>query len=187
MLSLDPGENLILEVHRHWYVLAAQALVMFVLAIAPLVFSSVISRFAPVHLSLPAEEASLKIFFYCLWLLILWVSFFVIWTNYYLDVWYVTDKRIISIDQVGVFHRKVSNIRFDSILDVSIEMRGAVQTLLKFGDIHIKTAIEQDKDFLMKNASNPDRVRKVIFDYHNITVERTRPTAVEDDSSHQQA
>ena len=153
MLSLDPGENLILEVHRHWYVLAAQALVMFVLAIAPLVFSSVISRFAPVHLSLPAEEASLKIFFYCLWLLILWVSFFVIWTNYYLDVWYVTDKRIISIDQVGVFHRKVSNIRFDSILDVSIEMRGAVQTLLKFGH---RTSLSRKVTYLNK------RIRTVV-------------------------
>lgn len=176
MLNLDPNETIVLEVHRHWYVLMPRMCLVFFLAIAPAIFSSVLSATTPVHISELLFSSST--FIYMLWLLLLWISFFITWTNYYLDVWFVTEKRIISIDQVSIFHRRISNLRFDKIQDVSIEMKGVMQTMLKFGDIHIRTAGDASENFFFKNAENPDDVRRIIFEHHADALDNTRSSTV---------
>jgi hypothetical protein len=67
---------------------------------------------------LPGQFYTLFAFFFILWVLTLWIFFFLDWTKYYLDVWYVTQKRIIIIDQKALFDREISNVRFDKIQDV---------------------------------------------------------------------
>ncbi len=177
MLNLDPNESVILEVRKHWYVLASRVFVMFLLVIAPPIFFAFFESLIPASVPLPVGYSAAG-FFYSLWLLVIWISFFINWTNYYLDVWYVTEKRIVSVDQVSIFHRKISNLRFDKIQDVSIEIKGAIQTMLKFGDIEIKTAAEGDSNFLMENAANPDEVRRIIFSHHQFEHEKARPVHV---------
>lgn len=119
------------------------------------------------------------VFVYAVWLLALWGFFAIQWTNFYLDVWYVTQKRIIDVEQKGIFHREISNLRFDKIQDISIEVTGFIATMLNFGDIHVQTAAEDSSDFFMKDARNPERVRKIIFSQHNVESERTRHVKIE--------
>ncbi len=110
----------------------------------------------------------LVIFFYLLWLIILWCYFFISWTKYYLDVWYVTEKRIIAIEQRSIFDREVSNLRFDKIQDVTIDVRGFVATMLDFGNVKVQTASEDNTDFTLATVSHPEEVRRVIFSQHNV-------------------
>ncbi len=174
MLNLDTNEHVLLEVRKHWFVLTGTITVLFVLAIAPAIFSSVISHFVPISLS-AVSGVSVGTFFYCLWLLCLLAYFFIHWTNYYLDVWFITEKRIISIDQVSIFHRKISNLGLDKIQDVSIEQKGFMQSTMKFGDILVKTAAEGDTGFYLKDAEDPDRVREIIFSHHVYEHEKAKP------------
>ncbi len=182
MLNLDPNENVVLEVRKHWYVLSARITVLFLLGIAlPIAYAYFVEY---TGFSLPANAAG---FFYCLFLLVLWIAFFINWTNYYLDVWYITEKRIVSVDQVNIFHRKTSNLRFDKIQDISIEVRGAIQTMLKFGDIEIQTAADGNTNFVMKNAANPDDVRRIIFSHHQFEHEKTRPVHLVEGNNKEEA
>jgi uncharacterized membrane protein YdbT with pleckstrin-like domain len=118
-------------------------------------------------IDLPGNVPALILFFYSLWLLFLWASFFVQWTKYYLDVWYVTEKRIIDVAQKKIFDREISNLRFDKIQDVTIDVHGFIPTLLGFGNIKVQTAGEDNKDFMMDTVRHPDEVRRVIFSQHN--------------------
>jgi len=86
-----------------------------------------------------------------------------IWTDYYLDVWTVTDKRIIDQEQQGLFHRRTSVFRIERIQDVTIEVRGIVATLLNFGDIHVQTAGEA-QEFIMYGIAHPKYVREIILE-----------------------
>jgi len=124
------------------------------------------------HFVLENSALFLALFVYTLWVLLLWVLFFVQWTNYYLDVWYVTNKRIIDIDQKGIFHRQISNIRFDKIQDVSVEVKGIVATFFDFGDIHVQTASEDSKGFFIRHAAYPEVAKKVIFNQHHKVAEQ---------------
>ena len=168
-LHLDPGEKVILEVRKHWIVFAAHASGLLFAAFLPFVLFALIKKFLPglISISLPGNQSALFLYFYSLWLLALWISFFVDWTKYYLDVWYVTEKRIIIIDQKQLFNREMSNVRFDKIQDISVEVPGFLSTLLDFGDIKVQTASEDICEFKMRVIRHPGVVRQIIFSQHN--------------------
>lgn len=174
-LHLDPGEKIVYEVRRHWFVFLFNGIVLALLALLPFLAYSFLSNYLNV---IPADTIEkyfyTGLFFYALWLLFLWMMFFLQWTKYYLDVWYITDKRIIDVDQKAIFHREVSNLRFDKIQDISIEVHGVIATFLNFGNLQVQTAAEDSSDFFMKHARKPEEVRRIIFSQHNIESEKKR-------------
>lgn len=180
MLNLETGEKIILEVRKHWFVFLGNVIGFFAGGFLPIVFYFLVVFFAPASiLNIVSEYRSLFFFVYSLWLLLLWVLFFIQWTNYYLDVWYVTQRRIIDVEQKNIFHREISNLRFDKIQDISIEVRGFIATMLNYGDISVQTAAEDSSDFLMTNARDPQRIRKIVFGQHNMESERPRQVKIE--------
>jgi len=102
--------------------------------------------------------------------LILWVVAFVIWTDHYLDVWVITNKNLIDVEQQGIFHREISTTRLSKIQDVSSEVRGIFQTFLNFGDLTIQTAGIHHK-FKISGIVDPVTVRtnleKIITEYNH--------------------
>ena len=168
-LHLDPEEHVIFEIRKHWIVFAGHAVTLLFSAFIPFIVLTLyrIFGFTPINISLSGNTSALFLFFYTLWLLFLWISFFVNWTKYYLDVWYVTEKRIIIVDQKRLFDREISNIRFDKIQDVMVEVDGFIPTFLNFGNIKVQTASEDNTEFSLSVVRNPELVRKIIFSQHN--------------------
>jgi uncharacterized membrane protein YdbT with pleckstrin-like domain len=169
ILHLDPDEHVIMEVRKHWIAFAGYGLGLLFVALLPVFVLAVLSTFVPqlFVIDLPVNASALFLFFYALWLLFVWASFFLHWTNYYLDVWYVTEHRIIAVDQRQMFSREVSNIRFDKIQDVTLDHHGFMSAFLGFGNIRVQTASEDSKEFYMTCVQHPEEVRKVIFDHQN--------------------
>ncbi len=174
VLHLEPEEHVILQVRKHWIVFAVQAGSLLFVAFLPFILIAVIKTFIPqlLNFNLPVNQSALFLFFYTLWLLILWIFFFIDWTKYYLDVWYVTEERIIAIDQKRIFDREVSNLRFDRIQDVTIDVHGFIPTLLGFGNIKVQTASEDSREFFMTTVRNPEEIRRVIFQQQNKVIHR---------------
>ena len=81
-----------------------------------------------------------------------------------------------------LFHREISNLPFDKIQDVTINVRGLIATFLKFGDIRVQTAAEHSEDYMMNKVENPDKVRQVIFEQHNKQIERIQEVKIVDQS-----
>ena len=84
------------------------------------------------------------------------------WIDFYYDVWIVTDQRIISIEQLGLFRREISELEHGKIQDVTTEIHGIVPTLLKFGQVYIQTAGEKAR-FTFKQVENPVMIRSVVM------------------------
>ena len=169
VLNLESGEHVILEVRKHWVVFAVHALSLVLFAFIPFILYGLLKYYLPDFLlfSVKGNVPALFLFFYSLWLLVLWIAFFIDWTKYYLDVWYVTEKRIIIVDQRHLFDRAISNIRFDKIQDVVVEVNGFIPTFLKFGNIKVQTASEDNTEFTLNTVRRPEEVRKIIFNQHN--------------------
>jgi uncharacterized membrane protein YdbT with pleckstrin-like domain len=168
ILQLDQNETVVLEVRKHWIVFVRHIATAFIFAVVPNIAFQLLLDFAPTKLTEiigPYQPAIF--FFYYLWLLFIWLVLFVQWTNYYLDVWFVTTSRIINAEQKGIFHREVSNVHFDRIQDVSVEVKGIYATFLKYGTVRVQTAAQDSTDYVMSHAAHPDNVRKVLFDLHN--------------------
>lgn len=178
ILHLDSDESVILEVRKHWFVFFSYGLLLAIVAVMPVIFYGTIVNFINLPDLVKGNFGGIIFFAYALWLLMLWMAFFVQWTNYYLDVWYITNKRIIDVEQKSFFHREVSSLRFDKIQDITIEVRGLLATFLNFGNVRVQTAAESSKDFFMKDADNPEQIRKLIFSQHNIESEKSRPVNI---------
>jgi hypothetical protein len=170
ILHLDPDEHVLLEVRRHWIVFVGSIVSFVFFSILPLVCYACVYIFSIAPLiDLLQHTVTIKIMvmLYVLWLLTFWLSFAITWTKYYLDVWYVTEKRIIDIEQKRLFTREVSNLRFDKIQDVTLEVQGFIATWFDFGNIRVQTAAEVSADFYLTYVSHPEEVKRVIFAQHN--------------------
>ena len=163
MQILDEGEQTILVVRKHWFVLLRDVLVLLLTYLLPLVAYGIListPELSP-DFTLPAFSlpADLLLFLFTAWTFLAWVRLFSIWTDYYLDSWTLTNKRIIDIEQRGYFSRTVGSFRVEKIQDVTISMDGIIQSLLNFGDIRVQTAGGDIDTFIMKEIADPKKVK----------------------------
>jgi len=101
-----------------------------------------------------------------LYIMILLVFMFLIWMDFYLDMWIITTKRIIDIEQRGLFSREISEIPLIHIQDITMEVRGIVRTFLKFGTIRIQTAGE--REFTVRDIPHLYEIKDLILKYSQI-------------------
>lgn len=148
------------EVRRHLFVFYGQLSWLLILFLVPLLSYGYIRDFLS-QIS-DGHPAAFFLFFFFLWMLGLWITGFYFWTDYYLDVWIVTNQRIIDIEQKGFFHREVTTFSIDRIEDITVTVNGLLATFIKFGDLHAHTAAD-GHDFVIRQAKDPLHVKDLIM------------------------
>lgn len=91
-----------------------------------------------------------------------WLVGLLEFTDYYLDVWIVTNLRIINVEQKGLFARVASELPLMNVQDATSTVTGMLHTFLNYGDVHIQTAGEKER-FLFKDVPHPERVKEQII------------------------
>jgi len=153
-------EKLVLFLRRHWLVLFGRWFFLIILAGIPVGIYFFLATYQP-------QILTGKITFPFLFLLtsiyylFIWLFFFNVFIDYYLDVWIVTTKRIIDIEQRGLFNRVVAEHSLEKIQDVTGAQKGLIQTIFKFGDVFIQTAGEIQR-FDFHQVKNPFEVVRII-------------------------
>lgn len=165
MILFDNDEEVIIEVRKHWFVMLGHGVGLVFLAFIPIVFYGALETFIDFEKYIAANIPALFGLIYSLWVLMLWVYFFIDWTDYYLDVLYVTNKRIVDVEQRGFFSREVIHLPYSSVQDVTCDTRGVIATFFNYGDLHIQTAGE-NRVIMLRHASQAEHARKVINDQH---------------------
>ena len=135
MIHLHPNEEILLVLHRHWIAVALKFTVIFILFIAPFLAVGIAPQIGfDIVEALPVIQ-----FFLVTYLMALVLGAFILWTDYYFDVWIITSQRIIDIEQHTIFNREVSEFMLYNIQDVTVEIPGMLATFLKYGNIRIQT------------------------------------------------
>jgi|SRR3989344_499387 len=157
---LKTNEKIILVLRRHPFIIFAKILFWLMVALLPLIFhltlEKILADLFSNNLFLPIVILFLSIYYLYLWLFI-----FHSFVDYYLDIWIVTDERIINIEQRGLFDRVVSEQKLYRVQDVTSELKGIFSTMLDFGTVHIQTAGEQAR-FIFKQVPKPYNVARKI-------------------------
>lgn len=92
-----------------------------------------------------------------------WLILFQMFMDYYLDVWIVTTRRILNIEQTGVFNRVVSELRLFRVQDVTASVNGFLHTMLNYGEVEIQTAGGKTR-FRFEEVPNPMNISKDILE-----------------------
>lgn len=163
-IQLETDEEILSIIRRHWFFVFSQCASIFVLMVLPLFGYMVVKFFAPVSLFRLLDLYTVhSIFLYTLWLLINWMMLASIWTNYYLDVWCITNRRIIKIDQIALFRRKTGSFRLEKLQDVTVEVNGILATFLDYGTLRAQTASEEIDEFRETYLPKPQEIKAQIL------------------------
>jgi uncharacterized membrane protein YdbT with pleckstrin-like domain len=166
------SEEVVLVIRKHIITLLPYALNIMLMCLLPIIFYVfVIPNVLPVFLEEPYNRLFilLSIIYYGF----VWIIIFTIWADYYLDIWIVTNERILDIEQIGFFNRVVSELDLKRIQDITSGVYGMIPTMFGFGNIHIQTAAEEGK-FDLKSVPHPVTVRRQITKLYRAAREKDR-------------
>lgn len=157
-LNLRYDEEVMSVMRKHWFVLLERVFVYIVLFFLPIILLLILPTFG-----LSVGGAAFVIFFSMLWMLIFLMAIFTVWTIYYLDLWIVTNQRLIDIEQRALFNREITTLRMETILDVQVNIEGVIETILDFGTLQVMTSGRAGPDASIIGIPYPEKERDVIM------------------------
>jgi uncharacterized membrane protein YdbT with pleckstrin-like domain len=164
MITFTENEKIILMLRRHWVIISLKITAVIIFAAIPFIIYPFVIKLVPWFSINPRKN--LLYLIALIYYMFLWLYFFLSWLDYYLDVWIVTNKRIVDIEQKGLFSREVSEFSVYRVQDVTVEVRGIFPTLFHYGDVHIQTAGEA-RQFIFKDVPDPYKVKDEILMLQN--------------------
>lgn len=148
-------------IRRHWITFVPTILFLLVLTIVPAgvywLFIQGLSKYLqnPVYYTAGVLLASI----YYLSVILFFYTYFV---EFHLDLWFVTNDRLLDIQQKTIFARTVSEVDLYQIQDVTSEVHGIFPSIFNYGNIILQTAGPVPK-FIFRNISNPHKLRREIL------------------------
>lgn len=155
-----PGEHLVLYLRRHWIYLVWHFSLYAVLALIPVGMYYFFIEHLTFYIENPIVFATLFLLGSVYYLYIV-LFFYATFIDYYLDVWIVTNRRIIMIEQKGLFNRTRAEFELSRIQDITAHQQGLLSTFLTYGDIIMQTAGER-VHATFKQVDNPFEVQNII-------------------------
>lgn len=169
-MKLEQDEKILRVIRKHPFYMIIETMGLIIIAFMPslllLVWNLTVAQLASIGLleSVGMIPIGLQGFLYSLWFLTCWMLWLTRFTDFYLDKWIITNKRIIDIEQIGFFARETSSIRFNYIQDISAKSKGLFETIFRFGTLTVQSA-GTVQEFELTLAPNPVAQKEFIIDF----------------------
>lgn len=152
---LRENEQVVMTLHRHWIILVFHFFSLFTLFASSFILISYQNSIIDI-LGSAVYWGGISLYWIIFLTLIL-----ILWINDELDLFIITDTRIIGIEQVSVLSRTVTEFSLDRVQEVNAHTAGIIQTLFCYGDVHIHTASDTS-NIIVKYAPDPiENARKI--------------------------
>lgn len=157
------GEIVKIVFRRSFFFLFAPYILSIILLFATLALSYIVPNSFTV-LQGPFLGA---VFDFVITLIVLFIFFtdFLTWTHYYLDAYIVTNQRVLTIDQIDFFHRKVSEADIGNVQDIEVVVKGFFASTLNFGDVRVQTAGADQKVLFFDDVPYPYKAKDIILKF----------------------
>lgn len=179
------NEHVVLMLRRHWTILARDTAQLVLMLFIPPIMIAFGFFFADYTIEPNSVSYALLVTGLSIYYLFTFVTYFHDFVDYHLDVWIVTDQRIVSIEQTGLFNRVISELNITKLQDVSSEIKGKVQTLLDYGQVYIQTAGQRER-FVFEQVPHPAEIAKVVLQLHDRAVKTEYTQHAQESAVYQQ-
>jgi len=152
-------EVLVMFLRRHWLNLLGKLLPVILMVLFIFILYFILIPLSGIVFT-PNEWGMIR-FVTAIVSVFIWAFLFVKLVDYYLDIWIITDRRIVNIEQKGLFRREVSELRIMNVQDVTTDIRGIIPTLFDYGDLYVQTAAKRER-FLFRRIPKPGVVKDII-------------------------
>jgi len=165
-IKLESDEEILQVVRKHWWIITTRVLSAVVSMLMPLILFGTAQGLLSDYFDTTTVTTTYQIelwFIYLGWVLFHWIAIANFWTDHYLDLWAITNRRIVAIEQSGFFHRFLSSFRLERLQDMNISVKGIIPTLLNFGRIEAQTAGGSNEEFATNNMPDPRGLKALII------------------------
>jgi len=173
-LNLHPDEKIHYVVRHHWAGFLGTLGLVLGMALVPIVILFISGALIGQGLGnvLPMVVLFVSGFF-----VFLLTFLFGAWINYYYDIVFITNQRILNVDQRGLLSRTTSELGLQEVQNVSAQVEGFLQTTFNYGTLIIETAGAGTSDdpnrpglqgyFTVQDLPDPNRLARIIIELHH--------------------
>ncbi|MBU0661245.1 PH domain-containing protein [Patescibacteria group bacterium] len=154
-------EKVLYVLRRHPLTFVPTLILTVVLAAMPPIVYWMISTLFPLLFQKEALYA-LTILGGSIYYVSLLLFFYTQFVVFYLDIWIVTNDRIIDIEQIGLFSRTVSELELFRIQDITTDINGMIPTFFRYGNVMIKTASD-NINIVFYDVPHANRIREELI------------------------
>lgn len=154
-------EKVVYVLRRHWFTFLPKISLFIVVALVPVILYFLINNLFP-GLFLGQTFFVIGVLLGSLYYLSILLFFYSQFIVFYLDMWVVTNDRIVDVEQLGLFSRTISELDLFRIQDVTTDVHGIFATLLKYGDVSVKTA-SSNVHIVFYKIPRPNEVREALI------------------------
>ena len=161
LIKQKPYEKIKYVLHRHPITFIPKIALFLVLSVIPLAVYGMIDNLFPTLFQKNAVYAIAVLTGSAYYLSIL-LFFYMQFIVFYLDMWVVTNDRIIDVEQLGLFSRTISELDLFRIQDVTTDVHGIFPTFFKYGTVTIKTA-SNNIHIVFHDVKKPNTLREELI------------------------
>jgi len=166
------GEVVKLLIRKHWIMDFKIGSILLLIGIIPFLVGILAGDL--IWLNAEANYFWAFALFGILYTLFMLLIIYIKWLNEELDIIIITDKRIISHEQIDLFHRQISETAVEDVQDVKGIENGLLASIFHYGVLEIKTS-SKDVFFTMKHVDHPYENARNILDLR--TEKTNKPSA----------
>lgn len=161
LIKQKPYEKIEYCLHRHPITFLPKILVFLIMMAVPFGVYFLFSNIFPTLFETETYY-TLAVLLASIYYLGIYLYIYGEFVDFFLDMWVVTNDRVVDIEQIGLFSRNVTEFDLYNIQDLTVEITGFFHTFLNFGDLDVKTA-SGNSHIIFKNIPNPNEVRQTMI------------------------
>lgn len=179
LINQKSYERIEYVLHRHPFTFLPKILMFLVLFVVPPIIYILLQTLFP-GLFLKETFYTIAILLGSLYYLSILLFFYEQFIVFYLDMWVITNDRIIDVEQLGLFSRTISELDLFRIQDVTSDVHGFFPTLLDYGTLTIKTA-SNNVHIVFYDIAHPNKLREHMIQLSHIDRKFHYPNITDDD------
>jgi len=162
LINQKSYEKIVLTCRRHAITFVPYILFSFLLLTAPVGLYWLLVNSSLHSLLETTNGYSIAVLSASIYYLSCALFFYTNFVTFHLDLWIVTNDRLLDMEQKSLFHRTISEVDLYQIQDATSEVHGLLPSLFNYGDIVLQTAGPVPK-FYFRNVANPNGLREQIL------------------------
>ena len=148
-------------IRRHWITFIPTVLFFVLLLVLPFGAYLLLANSTGNFLQNPVYYTA-GLLFASLYYLSAILFFYTYFVAFHLDLWVITNDRLLDVQQKTLFARTVSEVDLYQIQDASSEVHGIFPSIFNYGNIILQTAGPVPK-FVFRNVPDPNKLRQAIL------------------------
>lgn len=159
--TLDPGETVTRVIHRHPLDFLPSIIMSGTLALAAAALAYVAARF-PENIPFPPVIVLALVTILTIISGLIFLIGYIIFRG---NILVFTNIHLVQVERLALFQRRVSQLSFLRVEDVTGRKTGILQTIFDYGNVEVQSAGEQEK-FIFRNAPHPELLADEALQIH---------------------